>query len=140
MICMKKKKTSYLFQQRVEKHPKHYHLLLLYHVLPCLTVYMVFFSYNLLHDAMQIDFVFEKHNRMKKDVVSLRKRQALLTDEFSYTVYVLVLLPTGVVPWHTIHIIGTLSVHSFINNTTITFSFLIHVLNQKSNSDLGVAR
>ena len=60
---------------------------------------MVFFSYNLLHDVMmQLDFVFEKHKSSRmKNVVSLRKGQALLTDEFSYTVYVLLL--TGVEPW-----------------------------------------
>jgi len=72
---------------------------------------MVFFSYNLLHDVMQLDFVFEKHNsnssKMKKDVVSLRKRQALLTDEFFYIVYALLMM--GVVPWYTIHITHSIS-------------------------------
>ena len=106
-----KNKSSHLSQQIVEKHLEHSHLhlehshlLLLYHVLPYLTVYdMVFFSYNLLHNVMQLDFVFEKHNSSKmKDVVSLQKGQALLTDEFSYIVYELLL--TGVVPWYTIHI------------------------------------
>ena len=67
---------------------------------------MVFFSYNLLHDVMmQLDFVFEKHNSSRmKNVVLLRKGQALLTDEFSYyTVYVLLLTGRGTIVYQSYH-------------------------------------
>lgn len=122
-----KNKSSHLSQQIVEKHLEHSHLhlehshlLLLYHVLPYLTVYdMVFFSYNLLHNVMQLDFVFEKHNSsrlMKKDVVTLLKRQC----EFSYYI-VYVMLPSGVVPWYTSHIATNLISDHIYSHSGVSF-------------------